>query len=88
MKRRCVGGAARPSIYCSACLRDPVGIDTIIFPSVHLQNCRTFKELYGKLEGITAPEVVDSLTTKRVLVMEWIEVRRAQAAAAPTKSRS
>jgi predicted unusual protein kinase regulating ubiquinone biosynthesis (AarF/ABC1/UbiB family) len=36
-------------------------------------NCQKFRKLYGSLEGIAAPEIVDSLTTKRVLVMEWIE---------------
>ncbi len=38
-------------------------------------NCRKFRKLYAapRLEGIAAPDVVDSLTTKRVLVMDWIE---------------
>lgn len=38
-------------------------------------NARKFRKLYAapRLEGIAAPDVVDSLTTKRVLVMDWIE---------------
>ena len=38
-------------------------------------NARRFRKLYAapRLEGIAAPDVVDSLTTTRVLVMEWIE---------------
>jgi predicted unusual protein kinase regulating ubiquinone biosynthesis (AarF/ABC1/UbiB family) len=39
------------------------------------ENCKKFRAYYAApvLEGITAPRVVDELTTKRVLTMEWIE---------------
>ena len=37
------------------------------------RNCQRFKSLYGKIEGIYVPDVMTDLTTRRVLVMEWIE---------------
>ncbi|CAM9926003.1 unnamed protein product [Ascophyllum nodosum] len=36
-------------------------------------NCVRFKELYGKIPGIYVPGVDLSLTTRRVLVQEWVE---------------
>ncbi|CAM9644715.1 unnamed protein product, partial [Heterosigma akashiwo] len=37
------------------------------------RNCRRFKELYGRIEGIYVPECVFELTSRRVLTMEWVE---------------
>ncbi|CAN0324917.1 unnamed protein product [Pylaiella littoralis] len=36
-------------------------------------NCIRFKELYGNIPGIFVPDVDLSLTTRRVLVQEWVE---------------
>eukprot|EP00904_Undaria_pinnatifida_P008595 jgi/Undpi1/4866/HiC_scaffold_19.g08219.m1 len=36
-------------------------------------NCIRFKELYGDIPGILVPGVDLSLTTRRVLVQEWVE---------------
>ncbi|CAM9507589.1 unnamed protein product [Ectocarpus fasciculatus] len=36
-------------------------------------NCIRFKELYGSIPGIYVPDVDLSLTTRRVLVQEWVE---------------
>lgn len=39
-------------------------------------NGTRFKELYGHLEGVYVPAMYTELTTRRVLVMEWIEGER------------
>lgn len=31
------------------------------------------QELYGSLPGIVVPSVVESLTTRRILTMEWMD---------------
>jgi predicted unusual protein kinase regulating ubiquinone biosynthesis (AarF/ABC1/UbiB family) len=36
-------------------------------------NCERFRELYGYWEKVEAPQACESLTRKRVLVMEWVE---------------
>lgn len=36
-------------------------------------NCERFRELYGDWEHIKVPKACDSLTRKRVMVMEWID---------------
>ncbi|CAM9603628.1 unnamed protein product, partial [Hapterophycus canaliculatus] len=36
-------------------------------------NCIRFKELYGSIPGIFVPDVDLTLTTRRVLVQEWVE---------------
>lgn len=37
------------------------------------RNCRQFKTLYGEIPGIFVPDVYINLTSKRVLVMEWVD---------------
>ncbi len=40
------------------------------------ENGIKFKELYGHLEGVYVPNMYKDLTTRKVLVMEWIEGER------------
>lgn len=34
-----------------------------------------FRKLFGKLPDVVIPEMYSELTSRRVLVMEWVEVR-------------
>lgn len=43
-------------------------------------NGKRFKELYGELEGVFVPEMRLDLTTRKVLVMEWVEGERLRTA--------
>lgn len=40
------------------------------------ENGRIFKELYGHLEGVYVPTMYRDMTTRKVLVMEWIDGER------------
>lgn len=40
------------------------------------ENGIRFKELYGHLDGVYVPQMYKDLTTRKVLVMEWIEGER------------
>lgn len=37
------------------------------------QNCDRFRELYGHWDQVTVPKACQSLTRKKVLVMEWVD---------------
>ena len=36
-------------------------------------NCHRFRELYGDIDNIFVPGIVDEFTTTRVLTMEWVD---------------
>lgn len=49
------------------------------------QNGIKFKELYSHLDGVYVPKMYSELTTRRVLVMEWIDGERLSSATAGSR---
>eukprot|EP00186_Timspurckia_oligopyrenoides_P003664 CAMPEP_0182451634 /NCGR_PEP_ID=MMETSP1172-20130603/43824_1 /TAXON_ID=708627 /ORGANISM="Timspurckia oligopyrenoides, Strain CCMP3278" /LENGTH=595 /DNA_ID=CAMNT_0024649417 /DNA_START=319 /DNA_END=2107 /DNA_ORIENTATION=- len=41
------------------------------------RNCARFKQLYGELDGVYVPDVYQNLTTKKILVMEFVNGTKA-----------
>ena len=63
--------------FCEICTNrlNLIGPHTSEDMEIELSSCGCrFRKMFGKLPDVVIPEMYSELTSRRVLVMEWVEV--------------